>query len=350
MKKGSFKEFFIKFCEENNYEKNLNQLKIIDLLTDFINTKKSFLNTFYKSKEKPCFYLYGGVGVGKTMILNLFFRFIEMPKKRLHFNEFMIDFHDYKHKNKNNSIISYVKQLKKYDLIYLDELQVTNIVDAMILGKLFKNIFKEGIKVLITSNIKIDDLYKDGLQRDQFLPFISLLNKKSILKELLIDDDYRKLSLNKFQKIFYPSNEKNTFKMNQLFRELTKNKKLKPINLKIKGRDFLIPDYYDGIAKFNFKDLCDDNVGAEDFIKIANSCKLIFIKDIPKFNDININQQQRFITLIDILYEKKIPLVLSMAFDFDKIGSAKKLKQPFARTLSRLIELTSSKNNFFQVV
>ena len=130
-----------------------------------------------KSSSKLCFYLFGNVGVGKTMILNQFYEFLEIPKKRLHFNEFMINFHDFRQeKSEENSITKFVKNLKKkFDLIFLDEFQVTNIVDAMILGKLFERIFKENIKIIITTNTKLIELYKDGLQRDQFLPFIELI-------------------------------------------------------------------------------------------------------------------------------------------------------------------------------
>ncbi len=281
------------------------------------------------------------------MILNFFYDSLEVPKVRLHFNEFMIKFHEYRHKKKDNSISSFVQNLTKNKLIYLDEFQVTNIVDAMILGKLFENIFKENIKIVITSNIKIEDLYKDGLQREQFLPFISIIKKNSIERELIIDDDYRKLSSNKLQRAFSPLNEKTIFKINQLFRELTKNKNLRKIVLNIKGREFIISNYYDGIVKFDFKELCDRNVGAEDYIKIADNSKFIVILNIPNFNETNINQQQRFITLIDILYEKKIFLMISAKSEIEKISSSKKLSDPFKRTLSRLFELTSPKDKFF---
>ena len=343
----SFKESFIKFCEKNRYEKNLNQLKIINLLITFKNPKNNFFKFFFKSQEKKCFYLFGGVGVGKTMIFNYFYDYLKIPKKRLHFNEFMINFHDFRHKNPENSILSFVKKLKKNaELIYLDEFQVTNIVDAMILGKLFETIFKENIKVLITSNIKIDDLYKDGLQREQFLPFISIIKKNSIQKELIIDDDYRKLAQNKAQRAFFPINEKTTFKINKFFRELTKDKKFKKIVLNIKGRDFIIPHFYEGIIKFDFTDLCDKNIGAEDYIKVAEISKFLIIQNIPNFNEVNSNQQQRFITLVDILYEKKISLMISLETNLQNISSSIKHAEPFRRTTSRLYELTSSKYDF----
>jgi cell division protein ZapE len=344
MQVKSLKKNFLEFCEVNKLEKNLQQLKIIELLSDFINPKKKYSNFFFGKKDKLGFYLFGDVGVGKTMILNLTYNFLDIPKQRYHFNEFMINFHDYRHANKSNSILSFVRKLKKKTkLIYLDEFQVTNIVDAMILGKLFETIFNENIKVLITSNTKIDDLYKEGLQREQFHPFISIIKKNSIQKKLIINEDYRKLSPNNLQRAFYPINEKTTFKLNYLFRELTKNKKLEKIKIDIKGREFLINNFYDGIAKLEFNQLCNTNIGAEDYIKIADTCSFIVIQNIPCFNDENANQQQRFITLIDILYEKKISIMISMATRLENIGSSKKLFSPFKRTLSRIFELTAPK-------
>ena len=130
------------------------------------------------------------------MILDFFFNLVEGKKLKLHFNEFMLSFHDFVHqskdKNDENKISKFVKKLKsKAKLIYFDEFQVTNIVDAMILGKLFREIFKEKIKVIFSSNIKIDDLYKDGLQREQFVPFIEILKNNCFQKELSIDEDYK---------------------------------------------------------------------------------------------------------------------------------------------------------------
>ena len=346
MNEKLLKNSFLEFCSKKKFEKNNNQLEIIDLLENFLAPKKSLLRFLSKSNQKICFYLYGDVGSGKTMLLNFFYNQLDIKKYRSHFNEFMINFHDYRHKNKEkNSIYSFVKDLKKkYRIIYLDEFQVTNIVDAMILGKLFETIFKENIFVIITSNTKIDDLYHDGLQREKFLPFISTIKKNSIQKELIIDEDYRKLLSNKLQRSFHPINEKTKFKINQLFRELTKGKNLTEIKIYIKGREFKISNFYEGVVKFDFKSLCDVNIGAEDYIKIAEKCKFIVIQNIPNFSDSNINQQQRFITLIDILYEKKISLMISMESKIEDVSSSNKLSKPFKRTLSRLFELTAPKD------
>ncbi len=341
---SAFKKSFVKFCKRNKFEINNNQLKIIELLNDFFYSKRNILDFFSKKDKKKCIYLYGDVGVGKTMLFNFFFNYIKISKKRLHFNEFMIQFHNFRHNNKekNNVILSYVSFLKKkIDLLYLDEFQVTNIVDAMILGKLFETIFKKNIKVLLTSNTKIDDLYKDGLQREQFLPFISVIKKNSIQKKLSIGNDYRKLNLKKLQRTFYPLNEKSSFKINVLFRKLTKDKIKTTKKINVKGRVFTINDFYEGYAKFNFDDLCNVNIGAEDYIMLAKHCTYVVIEGIPSFSDINTNQQLRFITLIDILYEKRIPMMISSNDHLKNMNSSKGLEHSFKRSISRLYELTS---------
>ena len=339
----NLQQSFLKFCKTNQFEINHKQVEIINLLEKFISVKKKLFNIFKKDK-RLCFYLHGGVGVGKTMLLNFFYNKIKIKKVRIHFNEFMINFHNYRHKKKNdNSITNFVKILKqKYDLIYLDEFQVTNIVDAMILGKLFEIIFKENIKIIITTNIKLNDLYKDGLQREQFLPFISIIEKNSIQKELVLNDDYRKQNLENLREIYYPLNEKTTFKINQNFRILTRDKIKKPQNIETKGRKFIIDNFYEGIAKFNFNELCDEKLGSEDYINIANVSKHVFILNIPVFDDVNSNQQLRFITLIDIFYEKNIKLTISCENNLENLGTSKLHKEIFKRALSRLYEMTIS--------
>ena len=340
----NLQDSFEEFCRQNKFEINSQQKEIIYLLEKFLNHKETFLSSFFQKKEKFCFYLYGNVGVGKTMLLNFVYDRLEIKKKRQHFNEFMINFHDFRHEKKDDSTIkTFVKKIKeKYDLLYLDEFQVTNIVDAMILGKLFEIIFEEKIKIIITTNTKLNDLYKDGLQREQFLPFIKIIENFSIQKELLIENDYRTKNDEKFKEIFSPLNEKTSFRINQRFREFTRNKVKEKKIVKTKGRDFVIENFYSGVARFKFKDLCDKNLGAEDYINIANSCNHIFIEEIPKFNDENSNQQLRFITLIDIFYEKKIRLTLSFEENFEDLSSSNKHSEIFKRTVSRLFEMTKS--------
>ena len=347
-------KLFLNHCKKNNLEINPNQINLIEELDNFynLNFNKSFFKKIFSTKDNNIgFYLQGDVGVGKTMILNFFYENFNFSKQRLHFNEFMISFHDFVFKNKGinheNIIDKFVNKLsKKYQLIYFDEFQVTNIADAMILGNLFKKIFDKNIKILFSSNVKINDLYKDGLQRDQFLPFIKIIKNNCYQKNLIIEEDYRKSQNKRNERFFYPLNEKTNFKVNKYFRKITKNLTLKEKVLTIKGRKFIIKNYFDGIARFNFKDLCAKNIGAEDYIKIAEKCDLIIIENIPNFNNVNSNQQQRFITLIDIIYEKSIPLMITSQSKLDSLSSSDNLKQSFKRTISRLYELTSVKSNY----
>ena len=346
-------KLFLIYCKKNNLEVNPNQIDLIEELNLFydLNFDKSFLKKiFSKKKIKTGFYLQGNVGVGKTMILNFFYENLESTKQRLHFNEFMISFHDFVFQNKKdkkeNIIDKFVNKIKKkYELIYLDEFQVTNIVDAMILGNLFNKMFDLDIKVLFSSNVKINDLYKDGLQRDQFVPFIKIMKNKCYQQKLIIEEDYRKSSNNKNERFLYPLNEITNFKVNKYFRQITKNIPIKEKVLTIKGRRFNIKNYYDGISRFDFNDLCAKNIGAEDYIKIADTCNFIVIENIPNFNNDNSNQQKRFVILIDILYEKNVPLMITSKSQLNSISSSKSLEDVFKRTISRLHELTSVKYN-----
>ena len=348
----NLEEKFKLYCDHKNLELNQNQIVLIKKLQDFFNQniKSNFFDFFFKNNAKKSFYLYGDVGVGKTMILNFFFDLVDLKKKRLHFNEFMLEFHNFVHNRKDeiheNVISKFVEDLKlKVSLIYFDEFQVTNIVDAMILGKLFEKIFNENIKLILTSNIEISELYKDGLQRDQFIPFINIMKKNSIEHELIIEDDYRKSKENQKQRYFFPLNQETNFKVNKLFHIVTKDKKKTPKTLIIKGRKLEIENNYEGIVRFNFEELFNKNLGAEDYLEIAKFSRFIVIDEIPQFNDINSNQQQRFITFIDIIYDKNLPLAMSANQNLDQFKSSLSLEKPFKRTLSRLYELTSKEYN-----
>tara|TARA_A100001234_G_scaffold220469_1_gene233490 strand:+ start:2199 stop:3245 length:1047 start_codon:yes stop_codon:yes gene_type:complete len=344
-------KLFLEHCKFYKLEINQNQLQTIDYLENYYKqnfTKSILKKIFTTDNSKLGFYLFGGVGVGKTMILNFFYNFLKVKKQRLHFNEFMINFHDFVHENRNkedeNIINLFVKNLKsKVKLIYFDEFQVTNIVDAMILGKLFEKIFSENIKIIVTSNIKISELYKDGLQRDQFKPFIEIMKKRTVEYELILEDDYRKRKDNKKNRYFYPLNQETNFRMNQFFRIISKDKKRSTKTLNIKGRDFQIKEFYEGIIRFDFDELCNKNLAAEDFLEIIKVSKFMVIDNVPQFNDLNSNQQHRFITLIDIMYDKKIPIAISAEKNLEDFKSSQLLSDPFKRTISRLYELTSTK-------
>ena len=349
----NLKKSFLNLCENKEYEVNENQISIVEKLSEYynLNFNQSLIKKIFKDKNKKSgFYLVGDVGVGKTMILNFFFSSLKEKKYRLHFNEFMIKFHEFifenKKKGKNQGLEKFVEKLSdKTQILYFDEFQVTNIVDAMILGKLFKKIFEENIKVIFSSNIKIKDLYKNGLQRDQFMPFIKILEHNCSEIELEIPEDYRTNKNIPLDRFLSPIDESSNFKFNKFFRKMTKNKEKTTKILDIKGRKLIIENFYDRVTKFNFDELFNNNLGSEDYIRIAKESDLIFIENLPNFDEDNSNQQQRFITFIDIIYEKKIPLMIKSEVDLNSLCSSKSLTEPFKRTLSRLYEMTSQKLN-----
>ena len=349
----NLKKSFLNLCENKEYEVNENQISIVEKLSEYynLNFNQSLIKKIFKDKNKKSgFYLVGDVGVGKTMILNFFFSSLKEKKYRLHFNEFMIKFHEFifenKKKGKNQGLEKFVEKLSdKTQILYFDEFQVTNIVDAMILGKLFKKIFEQNIKVIFSSNIKIKDLYKNGLQRDQFMPFIKILEHNCSEIELEIPEDYRTNKNIPLDRFLSPIDESSNFKFNKFFRKMTKNREKTTKILNIKGRKLIIENFYERVTKFNFDELFNNNLGSEDYIGIAKESDLIFIENLPNFNEDNSNQQQRFITFIDIIYEKKIPLMIKSEVDLNSLCSSKSLTEPFKRTLSRLYEMTSQKLN-----
>ena len=171
------------------------------------------------------------------------------------------------------------------------------------------------------------------------------MEDQSIEHELKIEDDYRKSNDNQKQRYFYPLNEETNFKINKFFRTITKDKKQSSKILNVKGRDFKIENFYEGIARFDFNELCDQNLGAEDYLEIIKNCKFIVINQVPQFSDTNSNQQQRFITLLDVIYDKNISIAVTANQNLDQFTSSRLLEKPFKRTISRLYELTSKENN-----
>jgi predicted ATPase len=161
----------------------------------------------------------------------------------------------------------------------------------------------------------------------------------------MIDEDYRSNNNTDLERFLSPINESNNFIFNKFLRKLTKNKKKISKVLEVKGRKLVMENFYENIVKFEFNELCNRNLGAEDYLVIAKNCDFLFIENLPDFNENNSNQQHRFITLIDIIYEKKIPLMITSSVDLELINSSKSLTAAFKRTISRLYELTSINYN-----
>ena len=324
-------------------------VKIFDQLTKEVkkNSGNSIINFFSKSRKIKGIYLYGGVGRGKSMLMDIFFQNLKFDKKRrLHFHDFMKEIHNKiflaGKKNKNEDPVEVVASnfIKNTKLLCFDEMEVKDIADAMILNRLFEKLFSKGLILISTSNQKPENLYKNGLHRERFLPFIKLLNQHMSVSEIEKGKDWRKTFLKGKKTWLYPNNSSNRKILNGFFDELTKG--FTPISekLKITGREVVIPSAAGGIAKFEFKDICEANLAAGDYIEIADKFKGILIYDIPKLDSSKNNESRRFMWLIDALYDRKCFLLANAKEEIKNIYVGNQWKFEFERTSSRLLEMS----------
>ncbi len=290
-------------------------------------------------------YLYGGVGRGKTMLMDLYFDYAPFQeKKRYHFNEFMAFSHDtinhYRKSHEGDPIPLVAEKIAKdTKLLCFDEFYVTDIADAMILGRLFSALFKRGLVIIATSNCPIDDLYANGLNRQLFLPFIELMNTKMISHEFVSETDFRLRDLSGKELFFTPNNQAADEALCSIWQKITGLAEGKQAQIIVKGRTLIVPEAAAGAARFTFDDLCVDALGRDDYLALAARYHTIFIEDIPQMGPEARNQARRFITLIDTLYDSKVRLVASAAVTPDEIYKDGDNAFLFERTASRLIEM-----------
>jgi len=272
-------------------------------------------------------YIWGPVGRGKSMLMDLFFADAPVAKKRrVHFHEFMLEVQARLHRRReelaargapaeSDTIVPIAREIaSETRLLCFDEFQVTNIADAMILGRLFETLFEEGLTVIATSNRKPDDLYKDGLQRDRFLPFIELLKQRLEVLELGGDHDYRMGRLRNFDLFLTPLGAWATAKLDEAFRTLSNGSDGEPRVLRTQGRDVEIPRAAPGVAMAHFLDWCAKPMGASDFLCIAEHFHSVIVADIPRMGPDSKDKAVRFITMVDTFYEKKVKFICSAAY------------------------------------
>ncbi len=306
-----------------------------------------------KRKESPTppqgLYIYGEVGRGKSMLTDLFFSTAPVSsKRRVHFHEFMREVHDRlkqirdaKLDRKEDAIIVLADQLTHEAwLLCFDEFQVTNIADAMILGRLFDHLFNRGVVVVATSNRVPDDLYKNGLQRDRFLPFIDMIKQKLDVMELASPTDYRLGRESGEQTYFYPLDIEARDQLHDQFEKMTQGQS-KTDYVIVKSRRIDIPKVYERIAYFSFADLCVKPYGANVYLELATLFDVIFIEAVPQLSPKNRNEAERFVHLIDALYEHKVKLICSAAALPEKLYPEGDGAFEFQRTVSRLMEMQS---------
>jgi cell division protein ZapE len=293
-------------------------------------------------------YIFGPVGRGKTMLMDLFFGATTFrPKRRVHFHEFMTEVHDHigaARKSTPGDPIPYVARAlaAKARLICFDELHVTDIADAMILGRLFKALLEAPVVVVATSNVPPEELYKDGLNRSLFLPFVDLIAQHMDIEELLAAKDFRLDKLAGKPLYFAPADERAKAEMDRLWTELTGNHPGAPVDLDVKGHKVHVPLASMGVARFAFADLCTQPLGANDFLHVAHAFHTVLIDGIPSFANVQRDVIRRFVNLIDTLYDNRVCLIASAAAEPDALYPGGDMEFLFQRTSSRLFEMRSA--------
>jgi cell division protein ZapE len=334
---------------------------IVELGATNAAAKSSALGWMFARKKAQAaprgLYLHGGVGRGKTMLMDMFFRLAPLKKKRrAHFNEFMADVHDRigAHRAavkagtaKGDDPIPPVAAAiaSESRLLCFDEFTVTDIADAMILSRLFTALFANGVTLVATSNVAPDDLYRDGLNRALFLPFVATLKAHVEIVPLDTPTDYRMLKLSHLPVYIQPLGPEADRKMDEAWAAATEGHREAPAELTLMGRKVKVPRASGGAARFSFADLCDEPLGARDYLAIADRYGTVFIDRIPILDQTRRNPAKRFILLIDTLYDRRIRLVASAEAEPDhlyagRVGVTEAFE--FARTASRLNEMRSS--------
>jgi cell division protein ZapE len=294
-------------------------------------------------------YLVGEVGRGKSMLMDLFFDTADVPRKqRIHFHRFIQNVHHRIHAWKrthpevSDPIPPLADQIAAESaLLCFDEFQINDIADAMILGRLFQALFDRGVVVVTTSNIAPDDLFKGQPGRDAFLPFIGLIKQRL---ELLVMDagrDYRRERMRGLRTWLVPADEMSRRELDKAFRRLTGGSAVRPVTLTVMGRDLLVPQASDGVARFDFDSLCNTALGAGDYLAIATHFHTLVLDDIPRLSPENYDQARRFIVLVDTLYDQQVKLIGSADATPDQLYQRGENAKMFERTASRLDEMQS---------
>ncbi len=322
--------------------------------------KSSSLGWMFGSREKrptriKGLYVHGDVGRGKTMLMDLFFEASPVQRKRrAHFHEFMLDVHERVHALRHKMRLGEypgadpielvaADLAKEAWLLCFDEFHVTDIADAMILGRLFTQLFAHGVVLVATSNVEPAELYKDGLNRALFLPFIRMLEQNADVVRLSSRTDFRLEKLGGMPVWYVPADAAADAALDQVWRRLTRGRKGETQELPLKGRSVHVPLAAMGVARFSFSDLCEQPLGAADYLRTAREYQTLILDRVPVMTFETRNAAKRFIILIDTLYDLNVKLIASAEAEPDGLyrGDEGFEAQEFRRTASRLIEMRS---------
>jgi len=292
-------------------------------------------------------YIHGAVGRGKSMLMDMFFASVAIARKRrVHFYAFMLEVHDRIHERrseKGDPIRPVAKEIaQEAALLCFDEFHVSDIADAMILGRLFEALFDEGVVVVATSNRAPDTLYERGLQRERFLPFIDLFKRRLDVLELTGPRDYRLVRLSGRQVYFTPPDDLAYCALENIFADLTGNASAGPAKLDLRGRSLIVPRAAGGVAWFDFEELCGEPLGPADYLALARRYRTFIVENIPRLRPENRDRARRFNIFIDTLYEAHGRLVASAEASPNELYTEGDGSFEFQRTVSRLNEMQSA--------
>ena len=311
----------------------------------------------FRNRKRPTpkgIYMWGGVGRGKTMLMDLFYDHSNVTeRKHVHFHAFMQEVHRRLHsfreaqkQGKVSESSDPIQALSKVIvdqawLLCFDEFHVTDIGDAMILGRLFEALFEKGVVVVTTSNRHPNDLYKDGLQRERFLPFIDMINEKLHVLQLDSDIDYRLEKLRQMDTYLSPSGPEATKKLEEDFHELSIGAEPRKRQLEVNGRIIEIEKSAEGVGFVTFDEMCNKPLGAGDYLALADTFHTLILDGIPKLGPQNRDQAKRFVTLVDALYDYKTNFICSAETPPTELYTEGDGAFEFERTVSRLLEMQS---------
>ena len=293
-------------------------------------------------------YMFGGVGRGKTMLMDIFFHGAQVAlKRRIHFHAFMLEVQDRLHALRKDRRADPLARLggeiaDEAWLLCFDEFQVENIADAMILGRLFEALLARGVVVVATSNVAPGDLYKDGLQRDRFEPFIELIRERLDLLALEGAVDYRRLRIRDLAVYHTPLGPAADKALEESFLALTEGAASCPAEISVLGRVLHVPRAARGVAAFTFEALCGRPLGAADYLALARNFHTLVLDGVPRLHAARADEAKRFVNLVDALYENRVKLVMSAEATPDGLYPAGDAAFAFKRAVSRLLEMQSA--------